>query len=152
MTAMQFQQMFEGLSLRGGPRVNVALLRKTLEVVEEEAVKLGTEECRWDQGSWRCGTGMCFAGWAVHLDGAKWASEDGYSDHYDDVVAEPGDNVTSVPWDDVTPGVTAVVSVAIRAQQILGLTDDEANVLFAASNDIDDIQCCTSDILERAAQ
>lgn len=143
-------EMFEG----HGPRVNVALLAKTLDVVEEEAAKADRGEvCQWEQGEWRCGTGMCFAGWAAHLDGAQWASEDPLSDHFDDIVAEPGDHFSaSQVWDDAEPGVTQVTPVSARAQRVLGLTEDESEMLFSGGNGIEDIKYVIDKILKRAAQ
>lgn len=135
------------------PRVNVPLLRKTLEVVEQEAAKMDAgETCQWDQGEWRCGTGMCFAGWAVHLDGGKWATEELFSDHFDDLVAEPEDRAPMTPWDHVDFGVKAVTQVGERAQRILGLTNEEQQSLFAGINGIEDIRRVTSKILRRAEQ
>ena len=31
---------------------------------------------RWDQGEWRCSTGMCYAGWLATLAGGTWMDED----------------------------------------------------------------------------
>lgn len=50
--------------------INVELLDRTLAYIEAHP-----EE--WDQGNWRCGTGMCFAGWAVTLAGREWAGDPG---------------------------------------------------------------------------
>jgi hypothetical protein len=45
---------------------NVALLKQTLAHIEAHPET-------WKQEYFRCGTGMCFAGWAAELHGAKWA-------------------------------------------------------------------------------
>jgi hypothetical protein len=45
--------------------VNVELLEKTLDHITKNPDE-------WNQAHWRCETGMCFAGHAAMLAGAKW--------------------------------------------------------------------------------
>lgn len=55
---------------------NVPLLQMTLKTIEDNPA-------HWAQTTWRCNSGMCFAGWAVQLSGYKWAAnpEDIGGDH-----------------------------------------------------------------------
>lgn len=143
-------EMFEG----PGPRVNVPLLRKTLEAVEDEAAKV--QGSQWDQRVWRCGTGMCFAGWAVHLDGGEFASDQEGSIFFDEVIVDTGldgevDRRRAVfPVDDIKPGVVHTEDVPTRAMQILGLTEDQAYPLFAGGNNIDNIRSMVGRLIDNA--
>lgn len=49
--------------------INLDLLKKTY-------VHISKNPEEWNQGTWRCGTGMCFAGWAVTLAGRLWVTSD----------------------------------------------------------------------------
>lgn len=42
------------------------------------------------QGSWRCGTGMCFAGWAAQLAGYRWATESPDAENSEYVIVPEG--------------------------------------------------------------
>lgn len=80
--------------------------------------------------AWSCGTGMCFAGWAVALGvGLDWDER------------APGQ-----PWSD--PGVVGGVegprlsgsSIAEAARQLLGITYSDAYKLFESDNTLDDLE------------
>lgn len=103
---------------------NVKLLRETLAHIEAEPRK-------WYQPDWRCGTGMCFAGWAVTLAGGQWkhGPDEAGSDL---LVVEPGDSEF-----DRRVGSTMAMT---RAQRLLGLTEDQADELFDGSNDLDNLR------------
>jgi hypothetical protein len=106
------------------PRVNVPLLRKTLEHIEAHP-----EE--WDQAHWRCGTVMCFAGTACHLDGGEWVGDLPVLLQRD---GEPDDAV----WQ---PSIgQGHVHVVTRARRILGLTVGQSLCLFSAANDLGDLR------------
>lgn len=86
-------------------RINVPLLRKTMEHIEQHP-----EE--WDQSFWmsECGTKACFAGWACVFSGVEvvysWA------------------RCTTADGD----------SAGAAAQDALGLTFEDADQLFEANN------------------
>jgi hypothetical protein len=95
----------------------------------------------WSQGTWRCGTGMCYAGWASALTGATFP----YS----------ADEAQGAPITD-TGGYTVFVPAAVvvrdsigkdrriseYARHMLGLGYEDSDLLFAGGNtltDIDDV-------------
>lgn len=103
--------------------INAALLRQTLEQIE-------THPETWEQGSYRCGTGMCFAGWAAELAGGHWlAGPDDAGNSY--LIAEPDDGEGAFI---IRRSGEAVVDAHVRAQRILGLTWSQAEDLFDGSN------------------
>lgn len=89
------------------PHPNVELLDKTLAQIEAHPET-------WKQDDWRCGTSMCFAGWASALAGGTFA-DDG------DCVVLPSGK-TQFIWD--------------HAQQVLGLSDIQGDALFYGGNDM----------------
>lgn len=131
------------------PKPNVELLDRTMAEVEKAARR---KRRTWDQGTYRrvtdCGTAMCFAGWALTLDGAKWADEV-TDDHVDSwsVVARRGE-----PLDMRTSEGVRLAFAPVAAQKRLGLTDPEADHLFAGDNTLADLRRIVSEIKERAAK
>jgi len=105
---------------------NVPLLRKVMEHIEahpEQHV----------QRSWRCGTGMCFAGWAADFSGLEWVYD---PDHLDAELVYTDDDavLTAALWEvDEVNGRTAV-PVVYAAQRVLGLTARQARWLFASTH------------------
>jgi hypothetical protein len=93
----------------------------------------------WNQGDWRCDSGMCFAGWAAQLAGGKWVMAA-------DAIGQPEllhANKSDDPEDirhtarrgfDEPLLAGEFVSARARAQRLLGLTDYEAGFLFAGTN------------------
>lgn len=88
----------------------------------------------WDQSVWhtnvlaedgtRCGTAYCFAGWTVELsDRAQWI--------------DPTDLMVVVELEDATKPLETTVPVAAR--RLLGLTTEQANLLFDADNTLDQV-------------
>lgn len=129
------------------PRPNVALLDATLAEVRRAARR---KRRRWYQGAWRkdtpCGTAMCFAGWAVTLDGAEWApGEQGGVRVL--LTARPGERVPGPERKVYGPGV---VPVWTRARQVLGLTPQEADDLFFPTNSLRDLTAQVNKIKVRA--
>ncbi len=107
---------------------NVPLLRQTMAHIEAHP-----EE--WYQGSWRCDTGMCFAGHAAIIDGAAWAckAEDGFDlDELADIDPEAFEAVCP-------PDTAGTMNVAVYAQQALGLELGEAARLFRMGNTLGDL-------------
>lgn len=89
----------------------------------------------WSQGDWRCGSGMCFAGWAGALTGAvfPYAADDSGS-----IAMTAGD----IGW--ALKRVTVEADgktwhIQSYATYILGLDSVQARYLFDGSNDIDRI-------------
>lgn len=123
--------------------VNKELLRATLDQVKLAAEKEGPEA--WDQRNWRCNTGMCFAGHAVTLSGAKWA--DALGGDYEECVIAEGDDPESAIYgayfDDHT---IKVVNASRRAQRILGLGYSAADRLFDEHNDLDDLEMIVNEL------
>jgi hypothetical protein len=101
----------------GEPMVrNKELLQRTIDYIEAHP-----EE--WDQAEWRCGTSMCFAGHAAILAGCEWRDETG-----------PFVLLPDMEDKKYIYGDTARVDDAARF--MLGLTSNEAMVLFAANNSL----------------
>ena len=110
------------------PTPNVALLRQTLAKIE-------ALPDLWNQHRYRCGTGMCIAGWGCELAGGRWLhAPDGFWP--DLLVAETGDDPEIIRRLDDRD----VIDVGIRARRIFGLTYSQAEVLFDAENDLDDLR------------
>lgn len=109
--------------------INAPLLRKVLHQIE-------TEPGTWFQGAYRCGTGMCFAGWAAQLAGGRWASGDG-----EGLIAEEGeDSYTCADG-------TKIVGAHSRGMRVLGLDDDQADELFDGTNDLDAIRQTVTELI-----
>lgn len=118
----------------------------------------------WDQQSWRCETGMCFAGWAAELTEAQWLTERG-SRWFTTMVTVPNpDDFPEIEWSSARqvyrhlyssvfdskvreavfrPGMgpdTPSVQVSNWAAYRLGLPQDYGmGPLFSASNDREDL-------------
>lgn len=99
----------------------------------------------WEQETWRCDTGMCFAGWATQLSGAVWAFE---ADHPTEAHVVDADPNIDGPVHHLYPYVTA----SERARVVLGLTEREAATLFRGSNDLMDIYRAAGSIMRRAVR
>lgn len=139
--------------------LNVPLLDETMAVIEAEAEK---DDGRWNQRTWRCATGMCFAGWAAQLsDGDVWVIP--ADAHPDDLgsngswVYKPADVDTDYASraDEVMGGSllarygidpdALVVGAETLARARLGLrgagaTYTEHGWLFEADNDLEDLR------------
>lgn len=102
---------------------NVLLLRQVLEQIE-------THPETWDQGVYRCGTSMCFAGWAAELSGGTWIGQS-------ELLVAAADEESSSHWG--RDGI-AVVSPEVRAGRVLGLDGDQADDLFDAANSLESIR------------
>lgn len=117
------------------PKPNVDLLTKVLDHIERDPKT-------WRQDSYRsfvdeesaCATAFCFAGHTAVMTGAQvspygvgwWLAEDGTLDHH------------------------ATTHVSDWARDRLGLTDDEANKLFAPFNDLGDLRTLVQRYINRA--
>jgi hypothetical protein len=94
-----------------------------------------------------CNTAYCFAGMAIHLSGLRWMSSDA-------VVIPSRKGAPAAAWRyfvPVTGGVKREVLCMYpsdEAQILLGLTCDEATVLFAEDRSLDDIEQIVGEIKE----
>jgi hypothetical protein len=116
------------------PNRGLALLDEAIDQIELHA-KAG-DKGQWYQGDYRCGSGMCLAGWIGQLAGGQWATaaDSWQSSH---MVREPDDAQDgSGTYTNNQP----VVHVAVRAQRLADLTGDQAHALFAGENDLHDIK------------
>lgn len=96
-----------------------------------DAIRANPEH--WDQSAWRCDTGMCFAGWAAQLAGGVFPYDD--NDDRTDIVyggEEPRAGIVTSPTGQLE-------TISVFAQDRLGLTDDEADILFYGDNDLYDL-------------
>jgi hypothetical protein len=123
---------------------NIAKLEKVYTFIE-------AHQDRWDQSVWRelndydgpaadvstdrCKTAMCFAGWAVELDGCRWL-ERTPGEHGDLLLARKSDSADEVFFIGGKPLTTALR----RARQILGLSHQQAGNLFSGDNSLKDIR------------
>lgn len=141
------------------PVLNKSLLRDTLDVVQQEYVRRELDEpSRWTQAEWRlpefvrvedgepdrCGSAMCFAGWAAQLDGGHWLLEKeadrrvfpwASNDLLLAAADDPADRVIRV-LQHLPYGQTEVFATSARdrAMRLLGLTQLEADRLFDGVN------------------
>lgn len=99
----------------------------------------------WLQGSYRCESGMCLAGWAAQLAGGQWVtSADSDPEFRANMTAERDDPAQDVDFD---PDYGQIIHVADRAERLLGGRfldevedgEDEPD-LFAADNTLDDLK------------
>lgn len=114
--------------------LNIELLEKTMQHIE-------THPEDWNQETWRCGTGMCFAGHAATLAGREWASENPDGDNSMMILAKP-DEFDSASFEETYSHKTGrwtttdrkVVLVEDVARSELGLAEDEAEIMFEPDN------------------
>lgn len=119
-------------------QINTALLKQTLAHIEANPLT-------WEQTSFRCGTGMCFAGWAAQLSGCTWLTNDPDDMYGDFVIAEPDDEQVS----DEVDG-KQVIGVRFRAARVLGIDLDRAEELFEAHNELDDLRDLVTELCAEA--
>ncbi|MGI5485194.1 hypothetical protein [Microtetraspora malaysiensis] len=125
--------------------LNIDLLKRTLEHIE------ATPE-EWYQGAYRCGTGMCFAGWACTFAGGVWA---GGPDEWDgeDLIADEGDgDDASFLYEDMNGNDVYGVSAGRRARRLLGLTPEQATDLFDGHNTLDDLRRIVAELCVEAGE
>lgn len=128
-----------------GLEPNIPLLRKTLEHIEAHP-----EE--WKQETWRCATGMCFAGWAVTIADRQWAA-DKNSSFGSFVVADENDrnamgteNIYKSEPGVLHPGIERIVNCDDAAIRELGISEDDADVLFDSDNDLHSLKLYVAEI------
>lgn len=135
------------------PNRGLALLDEAIEQVELHAQAMGTAGvCDWDQQNWRCGSGMCLAGWVVQLAGGKWATKVGgeYEDYLVASAEDDPDDVVTEPsmWDGDERPPAAMIHVQERCNQLLGLDNDEGWQLYEGDNSISDIKAARNHLVK----
>lgn len=120
------------------PERNVELLERTMQYIVDhpEAHKQHRWFARAD-----CGTAACYAGWACLLSGYK--VEDIKGPHSFNLVAPDGAEVplAVLEVDEHRPGVSK------EARDLLGLTFDEAEMLFEATNTVGMLRLMVKDLV-----
>jgi len=124
--------------------INVQLLDQTLAHIE-------THPREWDQATWRCGTTYCFAGRAVVIAGSRWVKR---SDRYDYesefLLADDDDRAWAATASGLSCDANETIHVADRARRLLGLTEEQADDLFAGPNTLDDLRAMVADLKAQA--
>lgn len=123
--------------------INTTLLRQTLAHIE-------AHPDAWDQATWHCETGMCFAGWAITLSGGKWDDSSDELVHVDSAVASWA--LQNDSWVRRHPSGEALVTAAAYAQYLLGLDPCDADDLFRGSNTLDDLREIVDSLIEQAGE
>lgn len=111
---------------------NVRLLRATLAHIEANPDQLNSEWYRYT-------TGKCFGGHAIELAGGRWVVDD---------PEEPLGEFLHPEPDDDPAAVLHMVPDDYRAARVLGLTDEQAAVLFAPDNTLADLRRIVADLVE----
>lgn len=132
--------------------VNKQLLRDTMAFIEDH-------EALWNQSVWhqhdhqqykseenRCGTVMCFAGWAATIDGCRWVG--GKNSDADQIYANRADerafkNMIVLGY----MNGRKVIPIRYRAQRVLGLSEYQADTLFDAWNTLDMLREYVDDLI-----
>lgn len=105
------------------------------------------------QHAWRCETGQCFAGWAPVVTGVPWLTKNAYGPGATLVLSNYGrrlvrHTMTKETLEEfqasgkIDPAVTLdtqVEGVSTYAERVLGLTHNEANMMFSAGNTREDL-------------
>jgi hypothetical protein len=120
--------------------VNVERLQAGLAAVEAAA-----ERGEWEQNTWRCETGMCFAGWVVTLNGGRWLHPAGNFGAFK-VAPEDIDATDHVLTDDIGQ---RWVWPADRACRLLGLDTWDTD-LFSPDNTLDDLRRIVAELIATA--
>lgn len=128
---------------RTTPGIDVDLIGALAHLLPAVAARPddGTQGTSLYQAAWRCGTSQCTAGWVRALTGVPWAGEDNHPGH----VVQDGVDVADVllagpvypedPYSVLDPPM----HVEQYARYRLGITMDQASVLFAGSRTLPQI-------------
>lgn len=130
------------------PVLNVELLDATLAEVERAAKRTGRRKPRWWQAVYRtsspCGTAMCFAGHALTLAGDTWADQE-WRFGGEAVLARPQERATARRVlvhraNSEVEQEVRLVSARVAAKRRLGLSEKQADRLFAGGNSLADLR------------
>lgn len=144
--------------------LNVDLANRVLEQIEAHPETHNQDE-------WRCLTGMCFAGWTVQLGGGdRWLTDNTISEFSDLVVVpantphataaadmldlyEGVDDETLAELESLLASTASeyLMTVRVRAQQLLGLDTEDAWTLFHGGNTLADIKRAINQLSEKEA-
>ena len=130
---------------------NIELLETTYSFIEQNPK-------HWNQGAWRCKSGMCFAGWAAELTGGKWLVDVDVHKNDPDAFYAVEDYLVTVDEDGDLGVRTLSVGnewvkgthVQDRARRVLRLGWEDAEDLFEGTNDLASIRDVIDRIKERA--
>lgn len=92
----------------------------------------------WRQDYYRCGSGMCVAGWTAELAGGQWVDADPDGDEGADMLRPEADDGPA--W------AGGPIHVHDRAQRLLGISERAAEELFQGDNDLADIKAIRYEI------
>jgi len=110
--------------------VNVELLEKTLETI-----KANPEH--WNQKNWHCGSSHCFAGFAELLSFGLPINSEVDTLKEDKRLYEPVNRRVGFNW--FTKG---------NATEALGLTEEDATLLFAGGNLLEELESMVKHLVE----
>jgi hypothetical protein len=114
-------------------------MNKTL--LQQVLAKIEADPKSWNQSYWFCGTAACFAGHVCILSGDKPVFEE-FEDENGDWVEDDRSAVISVA------GGGDRKDADDRAQELLGLTHDQALSLFSSENTLDDLRAIVHGLVE----
>lgn len=102
------------------PEFNEQLARNALKAIERSPE-------HWEQKAYRCGTGMCFAGFVAMEAGASWMTDydENHVDAYELHVKTPDGEEMAIDY---------------FAAEALGLNKEEAWDIFHPSNRLEDLK------------
>ena len=106
--------------------VNVELLQKTLDTIKANPQ-------HWSQNSWHCGSSHCFAGFAELI-----ANAVPIETHEDDVL-----NMRRIK--------KLGVSTPIEAERLLGISDEDGDVLFYGYNTLEQLERMVAHLIEHGS-
>lgn len=128
--------------IRGTAKPRYISVNRGLALLDEAIEQIELQEKRenggdWQQQDWRCGSGMCLAGWIDQLAGGQWAFPVG-NEHEDYLVATDDDYSEAVE----TIEGKRVVHAQNRAEELLGVDGGVTSHgwLFGPSNSLHDIR------------
>jgi hypothetical protein len=96
-----------------------------LNLLDAALARIDADPDSWNQGAWRCETGMCLAGHVAHAAGAAWATTYDVEVGFLTVTPDGGKTTEPVSW---------------FAAEVLGLTDGQRYGLFDGYNTREGLQ------------
>lgn len=94
----------------------------------------------WNQATWRCGTGMCFAGHAAAMTGRLFSDPEDNGIQSDVLISDGRIGVAFASEVVQYPRGTVLYDIPEFARRQLGLTQDQADLLFESDNTLTDIR------------
>ena len=106
--------------------VNVELLQKTLDTIK-------ANPRHWDQSYWHCGSSHCFAGFAELI-----ANDIPIETHEEDLL-------------NMRYNKKLGVSTPIEAERLLGISDEDGDVLFFGYNTLEQLERMVAHLIEHGS-